>query len=123
MWGALIFLLLFLVIDPTTRDIILAGVEQARLQLAVEAPLSYFLAIILAGSAAVSAFIMAFWPRTEDERRVHHIVRRYQGAAQDEVRLPVHPSRYLWTFASPAAWFKRMRVVAGFACLKRMLGA
>src|SRR5215467_12706413 len=93
MWGALIFLLLFLVIDPTTRDIILAGVEQTRLQLAVEAPLSYFLAVVLMGSAAISALIMAFRPHTEKDRRVHHVVRHYQGAAQDEVHLPVHPSR------------------------------
>ena len=108
MWGALIFLLLFLVIDPTTRDIILGGIEQARLQLAVEAPLSYFLAILLAGSALVSALIMAFWPRTEDERRVQHVVRHYQGAAQSEARVPAHPSRYLWPFFSPLAWFKRL---------------
>jgi hypothetical protein len=123
MWGALIFLLLFLVIDPATRDIILAGVEQARLNLAVEAPLSYFLGIVLAGSALISALIMAFWPRSENERRVRHVVRRYQGAAQNESRLPVHPSRYLWAFSSPAVWFKRMRAVASFACLKRLLGA
>ena len=86
MWGALTLLLAFLVIDPTTRDIILAGLEHARLRLAVEAPLSYFLAVVLAVSALVSALIMACWPKAEPEPRRHQVVRRYFGPADSEPR-------------------------------------
>ena len=86
MWGALIFLLLFLVIDPTTREMMLAGIDDARLRLAVEAPWPYFVLVIVIGSAMVSALIMRFWPRTEDATKRVQILHRYQG------RTPTEPS-------------------------------
>ncbi len=92
MWGALTFLLLFLVIDPTTREAILSGLEDARLQLAVEAPLPYFLLVIVVGSALVSALIMKFWPKTEDKTRRIQVLHRYQGqAASDLTRMRQAP--------------------------------
>ena len=92
MWGALTFLLLFLVIDPTTREAILSGLEDARLQLAVEAPLPYFLLVIVAGSALVSALIMKFWPKTKDKSRRIQVLHQYQGqAASDTARIPETP--------------------------------
>lgn len=94
MWGALTFLLMFLVIDPTTREIILAGLDRAHLQLSVAAPLSYFLFIIVFGSAAVSALIMAFWPKTQQER-TQFITRRYQGPAGYELR-PAQAAAQPW---------------------------
>jgi hypothetical protein len=81
MWGALIFLMFFLAIAPSTRDVILAMLEQARLRVAVEAPLSYFLLVILGGSALVSFLIMRFWPRAQESRAPVCVVRRYQGQA------------------------------------------
>ena len=89
MWGALIFLLFFLVIDPTTREAIISAVEQARLQLAVEAPLPYFVLVIVGGSALVSFLIMAYWPRVEEKRTPVQVMRRYQGHAEADLpRMP-----------------------------------
>ncbi|HLK46483.1 MAG TPA: hypothetical protein VKT49_00030 [Bryobacteraceae bacterium] len=85
MWGALTFLLLFLVIDPTTRAVILVTLEEARLHLAVEAPLSYFLLVVLGGSALVSALIMKFWPRTQAQSQHVRILHRYQGRTAIEM--------------------------------------
>ena len=133
MWGALIFLLLFLVIDPTTRDILLAGLEQARLRLAVEAPLSYFVVVILLGSAAVSALIMAFWPKTQEER-VQYVTRRYFGATDSELRsaaaaseswlhVVLEAARHLLPVRLATAVEIRLRDIASLARLKRILGA
>ena len=133
MWGALTFLLLFLLIDPTTRAAILAAVEDARLQLAVEAPLGYFLLVIFAGSAVVSALIMRYWPRTEEKSRRVQVMHRYQGrAGSDLVKMPETPALLqlvleLAGFALPVrarvACGKLLRNVSGFAGLKRLPGA
>src|SRR5690242_17718113 len=132
MWGALTFLLLFLVIDPTTRAVILAAAEDARLQLAVEAPLPYFLLVIVVGSAVVSALIMRYWPRTEEKSRRVQVMHRYQGrAASDLSKVPETPA--LLQLVSEVASFvvpvrariacgKVVRNVSGFAGLKRLPG-
>lgn len=133
MWGALTFLLLFLVIDPTTREIILAGLEQARLRMAVEAPLSYFVVIILLGSAAVSALIMALWPKSQREP-VRYVHKRYLGATDSELRQAQEASgswlqvmleacRHLLPVRMAMALEIRLRDIATLAALKRILRA
>ena len=134
MWGALIFLLMFLVIDPATRDFIVAGLEQARLRVAVEAPISYFLLVVLGGSATISALIMALWPKPESERQHHRVIHRYFGAAECDLRplarrtgaktrLMLDCARFVWPLSLPSvAGRKRDRALAGFAGLKRLLG-
>ena len=93
MWGALVFLAFFLVIAPSSRDVILAMLEQARLRIAMEAPLSYFLVVVLGGSALVSALIMRFWPRVQDNAPPVRVVRHYQGRPEDErIRVPRPPA-------------------------------
>ncbi len=84
MWGALVFLIVFVLIDGSTRDAILSALEQAQLQLAVEAPLPYFLLLVLGGSAFFSALIMALWPRAESRTRRVQVLRRYQGQPASE---------------------------------------
>lgn len=123
MWGALTFLLLFLVIDPTTRAAILSGLEDARLQLAVEAPLPYFVLVIVVGSALVSALIMKFWPKTENKSRRIQVLHQYQGqAASDLARAPQTPA--LLQLVSEALGLM-LPVRARVACgkLLRLLGA
>jgi hypothetical protein len=115
MWGALTFLLLFLVIDPTTREAILSALEDARLQLAVEAPLPYFVLVIVVGSAMVSALIMKFWPKTEDKSRRVQVLHRYQGqAASDLSRTPLTPPLLQLVFEAAALLVPvRARVACG----------
>ena len=122
MWGALVFLALFLVIDPTTREIIVAMLEQARLRIAVEAPISYFLVIVLTGSAAVSALIMAYWPKRHNEQQQFVVTRRYID--------PVEPAEWRRPRRSASPWvglalelaryLLPVRVYSGFASLKRL---
>ena len=132
MWGALTFLLFFLAIDPTTRRVILAALEDARLQLAVEAPLPYFLVVIVVGSAVVSALIMRYWPRTQDQSRRVQIMHRYQGQPASELsKMPEAPA--LLQLVGEVAGFvvvrarvacgKLVRNVTGLAGLKRLPGA
>jgi hypothetical protein len=133
MWGALIFLLFFLVIDPKTRDAIIAIVEQARLRLAVEAPLPYFLLVIVGGSALVSFLIMAYWPRVEEKARPVQVIRRYQGQAEaDLARMPATPAFGLHQILELACLLLPVRARAGctrvlrhagFGGLKRLPGA
>ena len=134
MWGALTFLLLFLVIDPTTRDAILAAIEDARIHLAVEAPLSYFLLVVLGGSALVSALIMKFWPRTEEKFKHVKIMHRYQGQAATELveirpappfglQLVLELTCLLLPVRARAACGRLLRNHGGFARLKRLPGA
>ena len=133
MWGALIFLLFFLVIDPATRDAIISAVEQARLRLAVEAPLPYFLLVIVGGSALVSFLIMAYWPRVEEKRTPVQVMRRYQGQAEaDLVRMPATPAcglhqvlelAYLLLPVRARAACAKLLRQAGFGALKRLPGA
>ena len=133
MWGALTFLLLFLVIDPTTREAILAAIEDARIHLAVEAPLSYFLLVVLGGSAMVSALIMKFWPRTEEKFKHVQIMHRYQGQAATELaemrRVPafglllLELTCLLLPVRARAACGRLVRNHGGFARLKRLPGA
>ena len=123
MWGALTFLLFFLVIDPTTREAILSGLEDARLQLAVEAPLPYFLLVIVVGSALVSALIMKFWPKTEDKSRRIQVLHRYQGhAASDLGRAPQTPP-LLQLISEVAALLVPVRARIACGKLLRLLGA
>jgi hypothetical protein len=133
MWGALIFLLFFLVIDPTTREAILSTMEQARLQIAVEAPLTYFVLVIVGGSAIVSALIMACWPRVEEKPRRVQVMHRYQGHAESELAgLPRTPAfglhkalelAYLVLPMRARMAFRRRRRHSGFANLRRQPGA
>lgn len=133
MWGALTFLFLFLVIDPTTRDIILTGLEEARLRVAVEAPLSYFMVVILLGSAAVSALIMALWPKSQRDP-VQYVHRRYQGATDSELlkaqeasgswlHVALEGCRHLLPVRMAMALEVRLRDIATLAALKRILRA
>lgn len=133
MWGALILLLLFLVIDPTTREVILSGLDDARLRLAVEAPLPYFMLIIFGGSALVSALIMKFWPRVENRPTRVRVMRRYQGLAQAELaRMPQAPAlgfyqlvaaiRFVVPVRARMACVRLMRHLGSFAGWKRLLG-
>jgi hypothetical protein len=120
MWGALTFLLLFLVIDPTTRGIILTGIEEARVRLAVEAPLSYFLMVILASSAAVSALIMAWWPKKTDPHPAQ-VTRRYQGVADCDLHRTDLDLRL--AFQAPRSmWQASLRLLPGSAILRRFIG-
>ena len=134
MWGALTFLCLFLVIDPTTREAILTAVEEARVQLAVEAPWPYFLLVIVVGSALVSALIMKFWPKSQNKSRRIQIMHRYQGpAASDlmEIRrapaLGLHPIVELAGLILPVrarnSCGRLLRNFAGYVSRKRLLGA
>lgn len=134
MWGALIFLLFFLVIDPTTREAILAAVEEARIRLAVEAPLPYFMLVIVLGSASVSALIMRLWPRVENRPKRVQILRRYQGRAEaDLVRMPqargfglpqvLASACFVLPVRAKLACGRLLRHLSGFAGLKRVPGA
>lgn len=106
MWGAFIFLAFFLVIAPSSRDAILAMVEQARLQVAVEAPLSYFLLIVLGGSALVSALIMKFWPRAEENRTAVRVVRLYRGQAEVDFTPASRSRSFGWFAAVELTWLR-----------------
>jgi len=133
MWGALIFLLFFLVIDPATRDAIIAALEQAHLRLAVEAPLPYFLLVIVGGSALVSFLIMACWPRVEEKPTRVQVLRRYQGQAESELAgirqrpaFGLHQVLELACLLLPVrarAACARVLRHAGFGALKRLPGA
>jgi len=134
LWGALAFMLMFLVIGPTTRAMILDLLENARLQIAVATPLSYFLIVIVVGSAVVSAIIMAWWPKRQVEPVKYHVTRRYTDPSEAEI----HP-----TPAAPGPWLQlaldlarcvlpvrmaaaleiRFRDYAASSALKRQLGA
>jgi len=127
MWGALIFLLFFLVIGPSTREVILAMIEQARLQIAVEAPLSYFLLVVLGGSALVSALIMKFWPRSVEQGQPMRVVRHYQGSAAVEMARTRRGRVTLLEFAwlvlpvrARAICVKLLRSATGLSRLKRL---
>ncbi len=133
MWGALVFLLFFLVIGPDSREAILRMAEEARLRVAVAAPLSYFLLVVLGGSALVSALIMRFWPRAEDQRPPLQVLRRYQGHAEAEViqatRYPAFRPEHavearwlIWPIRARLRCLKLARGVGGFAWLKRLAG-
>jgi hypothetical protein len=133
MWGALIFLMLFLVIDPTTRDVILGAIEEARLRIAVEAPWPYFLLVIVSLSATVSALIMKWWPRTADKSKRVQVMHRYHGrAASDLPKTPEAPAllqlvaetaSLMVPVRARAACGKLMRNLGGFTGLKRLPGA
>lgn len=134
MWGALIFMLFFLVIGPTTRAIILDFIEQTRLRFAVSAPLSYFLVVIIAGSALVSALIMTWWPKVEVETPVYRVTRHYLGPADDDVRrapatlgpwlqLALALARCVLSVRMAASLEVRLRDLAASTALKRQLGA
>ena len=133
MWGALIFLLFFLMIDPATRDAIIAAIEQAHLRLALEAPLPYFLLVIVGGSALVSALIMLYWPKAEEKRAPTQVMRRYQGQAEsDLVRMPRTPAfglhqlvelACLWLAVRAKAARAKLWRHAGSGALKRLPGA
>ena len=121
MWGALIFLVAFLVIDPTARDLIVGAVEDARMQLAIEAPLPYFLLVIVIGSALVSTLIMKYWPSADNRSRRVQIVHRYQGqAASDLDELRPAPSLGLRLLAELMYYVLPLR--ARMAC-RRLLGS
>lgn len=133
MWGALIFLLFFLVIDPTTRGAILSALEQARLRIAIEAPVTDFVLVIVVGSALISALIMLYWPRAEEKPRRVQVMHRYRGHAEaDLARLPRTPAFGLHQVLAVAylvlpirvrmACVKLLRHI-GFANLKRLPGA
>jgi hypothetical protein len=133
MWGALTFLFLFLVIDPTTRDLILTALDEARLRVAVEAPLSYFVVVILLGSATVSALIMALWPKSRRDP-VQYVHKRYQGATDSELRraqeasgswlhVALEACRHLLPARMALALEVRLRDIATLAALKRILRA
>jgi len=135
MWGALLFLVTFLAIDPASRDFLRSAIEQARLALAVEAPLPYFLLIVLTGSALVSALIMVYWPRTEEDQSRNQVVRQYQGRAATDssttaARRPafgLHRVAELAWILFPVrarrAWEKRRREFSELAALRRLPGA
>jgi hypothetical protein len=134
MWGAILFLLMFLVIDPTTRDFLQSAIEQACLRLAVEAPLPYFLLIVLTGSALISALIMMYWPRTENDAEQTRVVRRYQGrAATDTSIAPRRPAFglhlvselacLLFPIRARRACERLWRNISELASLKRLPGA
>ena len=129
MWGALTFLALFLVIDPTARAAILSAMDEVRIYVAVEAPLSYFVLVILGGSALVSALIMKFWPCVENRPRRVQVMHRYQGQAGcDLARMPRTPTFGLHQIIE-RMHLERMHLVlpvrARMNCLKllRSLGA
>ena len=134
MWGAALFLMMFLVIDPGSREFLRSAIEQARLTLAVEAPLPYFLLIVLTGSAIVSALIMVFWPRTEGDPARSQVVRRYRGrAATDFGVVParsafgLHQVAALMWLLLPVrarrAWERMRRDLADLTAFKRLPGA
>ena len=126
-------MLFFLVIDPSTREAIIAAVEQARLRLAVEAPLPYFVLVIVGGSALVSFLIMAYWPRVDEKPTARQVMRQYRGQAEDDlVRIPQRPvfglnpllelACLLLPVRARAACAKVLRH-AGMGALKRLPGA
>lgn len=135
MWGAVLFLMMFLVIDPSTREFLRSAIEQARLSLAVEAPLPYFLLIVLTGSAVVSALIMVYWPRTEEDPARNQVVRQYQGlTATDQSAMAAQRSAFglhlvaelawlLLPVRARRAWERLRRDFSDLAALKRLPGA
>ena len=112
---------------------ILSAVEQARLRIAVEAPVTDFVLVIVVGSAIVSALIMLYWPRAEEKPRRVQVMHRYQGHAEaDLARLPRTPAFGLHQVLAMAYLVLPMRVRmacgkllrhTGFANLKRLPGA
>lgn len=135
MWGAVLFLLMFLVIDPSTREFLQSAIEQARLSLAVEAPLPYFLLILLTGSALISALIMVYWPRSEEDPVRNQVVRRYQGlSATDQSAMAARRSAFglhqvaelallLFPIRARRVWKKLRRDVSELGTVKRLPGA
>lgn len=123
MWGALTFLLLFLVIDPTTREAILSALEDARLQLAVEAPLPYFVLVIVVGSALISALIMKFWPKTEDKSRRIQVMHRYQGQAASDLAQIRQTPALMQLVSELVALLVPVRARVACGKLFRLLGA
>lgn len=123
MWGALTFLVLFLVIDPTTRHMILDVIEDARLRIAVEAPWPYFLIVIIALSASVSALIMRLWPRSEEKFRRVRVMHRYQGLSASEMaRNPKPPALAQLVMETAGLLFPvRARVACG-KLLRNLVG-
>lgn len=126
-------MMLFLVIGPTTRQIILGIIEDVRLRLAVATPLSYFLIVIIVGSAVVSAAIMIFWPKTNVEPVQYHVTRRYLGPSGEVdaepallgpwLQLLLHLAQCLLPVRRAALVEVRLRDMAASAVLKRQLRA
>ena len=134
MWGGLILLLFFLVIDPTTRDAIVGALDEARVRLAVEAPLPYFMLVIVSLSASVSALIMRLWPRVEDKPRRVQILRRYQGHSEADLARARQARAFGQHRFLGLAWLivpvrariggaKLLRSISGQTGLKRVTGA
>jgi len=132
MWGALAFLVMFLMIGRTTREFILSFLDHLQLRLAVEAPLSYFLIILITGSAVLSALIMAFWPKTQDEKK-QIVTRQYLGPTDGELRLtppevqPLVPSALdvtspRWHARVPRTWETWPRDLDARAAFRRVVG-
>lgn len=77
MFGPLILLVLFAVVHEPTRTFLEALLESVETQVALNAPVSYFLIFILLISALISAWLMN--SRSPEANMRYRVVRRYSG--------------------------------------------
>lgn len=132
MLGAFTLLLLFLAIHEPARRAVESLLDTATSRLAVEAPLSYVLVVIILTSATVSALIMALWPPSGGGSTYYRVMRRYlapdslRGETEREVaastlRLMASPRRLLAQFvAASITAAKRFGGRQGFTTWKRL---
>lgn len=66
MWGACLFLVLFLLVAPTTRKMLIGMVGQSGNWMSQWAPFSYIIAVLFVVAGIVSLVLMKSWPRTPE---------------------------------------------------------
>jgi len=113
MWGALVLLFLFLLINRDGSEILESLADGARKAFSLGDPFSDVVIGIMLAAAIASALLMIFWPSLEQPRR-YQVFRRYFGPAC--VNLPGAP-------AAPPLRSRWMRFyVAAVSRAKRWLG-
>jgi len=66
MWGAVLFLVFFLLIAPSTRKILFGMLGQSGGWISSWAPFSYILLALVAVAGVFSFYLMVHWPKTPE---------------------------------------------------------
>jgi hypothetical protein len=81
-YGAVLFLITFLLVIPGSRAAIAAWGDQTRLAIVAQAPVSYVALLIMLIAWITSWLIMTFWPSSEEPAR-QQLTRRFLGEPGD----------------------------------------
>jgi hypothetical protein len=116
MWGALVLLVLFLLINRDDSAILQSLAEEARQRFSLGDPFSNVVIAIMVAAAIASALLMIFRPRLDEPQR-YQVFRRYFGPTcvhlQPAPAAPPLRTRWLRVYLATVRGAKRRLGVRG----------